>query len=75
MELVISRSLIPIQCAVQPLTAVDQKGISGFSPHDQPRGGIRFLGYGSGFEGRMYGSCGRELSDDSKTGGIVDIYV
>jgi hypothetical protein len=75
MELVISRSLLPIQGAVQPLMAVDQKGVSGFSPHDQPRGRIRFLGYGSGFEERMYGPCGRELTDRSKTGGGVDIYV
>jgi hypothetical protein len=55
--------------------AVDQKGVSGFSPHDQPRGRIRFLGYASGFEDRMYGPCGRELTDHSKTGGGVDIYV
>jgi hypothetical protein len=75
MELVLSSALVPIPLAVQPLMAIDQKGVRGFSPHDQPRGGIRFLGYGSDSEGHMYGPCGREISDDSRAGGIVDIYV
>ncbi|MFZ7113280.1 MAG: hypothetical protein ACOWYE_16480 [Desulfatiglandales bacterium] len=68
-------NLLPMQVGVAPVAATLQRGITQFQYHDPPRGGMRFLGYGSPFADTRYGPSGRILKPKDASGALVDIYV
>ena len=70
-----SRALVPVQSAIQPIAAVEHKGISRFRRHDSDREGVIFMGYGKDGVDGNYGPYGEKLKEEMITGGIVDIYV
>ena len=75
MEVDVTRALVPVQGLVQPLVGVHEKAVTKFSMHDQPRGGMRFLGYGHTRGGQLYGQGGRPLSEERAGGSLVNLYV
>ena len=70
-----TRALIPVQVALKPVSAPRHQGSPRFRYEDHSRGGMRFVGYGLNGVDRNYGPSGEGLKDDTKSGGIVDIYV